>query len=570
MGSKVTRIESSPELDTDRQRLTLDGRWQFSYDPHDVGVTEQWFRPQCRLPERITVPGCSQSRFFQSAESKTTKFAGLPELRGGILLRYPCRHSAWYKRSFRVPAGWRGKNTWLHFGGVMPTADLWINGRAIGSTETSRTPVRCNVSDYVTPGQSNCVTIRIHWPKLRLGGLFDGLSAWSGLYRSTWLESVSNIHVRDIRVSTTVSPTTATAEIELERTGRNKRQVRITCRIEDSRGKALVVRETGVSMTTHRYRARIKLPVPGARLWSPDSPCLYRIVVSVHENALPVDQASIRFGFREIRTKGHKVLLNGIPVFLRGGCDDQLYPETVCPPADKRFFLARLKTAKQYGFNYTKSCVEVFTREFLDAADEAGYLVCMEMPFFDRESKQNPSAATRRFWKRELNNIIVSARNHPSVAVYSMTSELNSNWLSDRTAFRFFSRELPEITRSLCGNALVFDATGTSIAPRPGYGKSPVPLRTRYGKRDTDMQGSWLQWNMDGCPLTGPIPGLDDAALPFVMHEFAWITSLSDPSIVDRFKDLPILPLHIPEMIAGAKKNGLAGELAVMFAASRK
>ena len=69
----------------------------------------------------------------------------------------------------------------------------------------------------------------------------------------------------------------------------------------------------------------------------------------------------MRFGLREISRKGKQVLLNGRPIFLRGGCDDQLYPESFCPPNSKEFFLKRIKLAKEYGFNYTKSCVEVFT-----------------------------------------------------------------------------------------------------------------------------------------------------------------------------------------------------------------
>ena len=58
-----------------------------------------------------------------------------------------------------------------------------------------------------------------------------------------------------------------------------------------------------------------------------------------------------------------------------------MYPESFCPPNSKEFYLKHIKLAQQYGFNYAKSCAEIFTQEFLDAADEAGYLVCQEMPF---------------------------------------------------------------------------------------------------------------------------------------------------------------------------------------------
>ena len=140
--------------------------------------------------------------------------------------------------------------------------------------------------------------------------------------------------------------------------------------------------------------------------------------------------------------------------------------ETVCPPADKDFFIERLRKAKRYGFNYAKSCVELFTKEFLDAADELGYLVCQEMPFGlkgrSRLQRYDPPVSVMRFYSRELERIITSDRNHASVALYSMASELDGRWLRPKP-FAFWSRKLPAIARRLNPRAV---ALATDVVDR--------------------------------------------------------------------------------------------------------
>lgn len=80
----------------------------------------------------------------------------------------------------------------------------------------------------------------------------------------------------------------------------------------------------------------MEFDLPGALLWHPGSPNLYKASISLSEEDKTIDMASVRFGLREIKTQGQKILLNGKPVFLRGGCDDQIsleffYPTRIDP-----------------------------------------------------------------------------------------------------------------------------------------------------------------------------------------------------------------------------------------------
>jgi hypothetical protein len=553
----------SIELDTARSRVPLDGAWEFCYDPGDVGVREGWYGVGHRLPERIAVPGCAQAQPFASAGPVANEYQGLPELADQVMLRYPSRDVSWYARSFTAPAAWAGQAVWLHLGGVKPAATVWLNGAPLGQTTASRCPVRCDLTPYLRVGEENRLVIRVDWPEPGFFGLYDILSAWSGLYRSAWVEAVPRAALEDVHVRTAIAPPGTRIRVALGSVGDGP--VRVTCESGPYGASAIV--PAGATEVV------FDLPMPGAALWSPDDPHLHQLTVRAWEGDVLRDEAVLRIGLRTVAVEGHRVLLNGRPIFLRGGCDDQYFPETVCPPATQDFYLPRLRKMRDYGFNYTKSCVEPFPRAFLDAADKVGLLVCQEMPLLTRNGlRAFPDGLPeeqRAFMRRAVTDIIRAGRNHPSVIVYSMSSELSGDWHDNPHHFRLFSQELPAVARAANPDALIFDATGVSTGG-PAMGERAVPLATPHGRRDTDLDGSWLRWVDDCRPLAGPIPGLEAVEAPFIFHEFAWITELSDPALLDRYAKLPVRPLHVPEMLAAAEAHGQAALLPAMLAASHR
>ena len=565
-------LQPALEFDTPRSRIALDGRWEFAYDPAQVGEQEGWFRPGLRLPEQITLPGCAQAQRFATASPVIAEYDGLPELSSQVLLRYPSRDVNWYARSMEIPSSWQGQAVWLHLGGVKPAADVWLNGAHIGRTESSRCPVRGELTPHVLWGEQNRLVVRIDWPEPGFFGLYDILSAWSGLHRPAWLEAVPAISLADIHVVPSIDPREARVYLSIRRTD-GPDSISINCIAVDDRKEGHFAVTQSAILHGASTEVCLTLPMPGAPLWHPDDPRLHTLTVRLCAGETILDEGCLRFGLREIRVDGFHVLLNGQPVFLRGGCDDQYYPETVCPPAEKEFYLQRLRLARAYGFNYTKSCVEPFPREFLDAADEVGLLVCEEMPFLARNDlaayPDGLPPARQAFMRRELENIIRADRNHPSVVHYSISSELNQDWLNNPHHFRLFSQELPAVARRINPAALVTDATGVSGGGAQ-LGRQAIPLATALGARDTDTDSSWLYWAMDCRPLAGPIPGLKAVTTPFIFHEFAWITELTDPGMLDRYAVLPVKPLHVPEMLAATEANGQGALLPRMVAGSRQ
>jgi hypothetical protein len=549
------------EFDTPRPRLPLDGEWRFSYDPNGCGRRDGWFSPDHVFSETIAVPGCAQSQPHASAGGyeRLTDVA-IPELSDTVMLRYGCKHDAWLQRKFTVPTAWQGQRIELHIGGVKPAGEFWLNGEPLGATSSSRSPLRADLIAHLRYGEENTLTARVYWPELQLFGMFDIWHAWSGLYRSVWIEAVPALRLTDIHIGTTLAPAT---QIHMTLRGIARPNLRAVCRISGAEGEREYSDEACVEMDGETGHCTLEVAMPGAKLWSPDAPHLYWAKVQLRDEAGVLDEGTVRFGVRTITTDSFRIVLNGTPIFLRGGCDDQVYPHTVCPPCDKTFFRERIAKAKKYGFNYTKSAVDIFTEEYLQAADELGYLVCIEMPFAAlgeaRDIRNDPPPELADLWRRELENIVTASRNHPCIVIYSMSSELPVD-VENPAAFELFSRELPAKTRRLHPGVLIFDSTG---ADTPS-------LQTRHGRRDTDLISDCPEAFWYISPLQGALPISEAVALPFIMHEWNWITSIPNPDIAKRYETLPLVPVEIPEMIAAAQQSGIADELPTMFEASHR
>jgi hypothetical protein len=571
-------LVSTQPLSTARPRLDLDGPWSFQLDPGGKGREQKWQSATIPFAKTIQVPGCWQAQGF-GAETGATKFFSVDD--------------GWYNKTFTVPSDWQGREVWLNIGGVKPAADVWVNDKHIGFTSSSRTPLKADVTDCVRCGDKNTLCIRVAWPKVRLDGVWDwGDCVWSGLYRSVYFESTAGAWLDGVWVRTEAARRLAHVDFAIRGPRRKGGTLRVRCqisavsersaRVSDpaetadrrSPGQPETCGQPGGSVrrpATATYtaeqtvgpvadasaRVSLDLAMPDARLWSPDEPALYRAELSLLSGARVVDQVSVRFGLREIAVKGTQILLNGSPIFLRGGCDDQYYPETICPPASKEFFVRRLSLAKQYGFNYTKSCIEVFTPEFLDAADEVGMLVCQEMPFGlsgeYRSTRHDPPSEFEALYRAELGHIITADRNHPAVAIYSITSELGLT----KNSLRIFGQELPRMAQQLNPTALVIDVTA-------GFGFS---RDTQYGRRVTDI--------IEECGLglepLRPRPSFDASlAAPYIAHEHQWWACLPNPQTKAKYAGLPAKPDGVIDLESAAARSGLTNVLPQLVVNSRK
>lgn len=433
---------SASEAQVKRPSLDLSGEWEFKLDPLDVGRAEKWFEATVPYERRIRVPGAwnAQGMTFESAdqlrayeekcleEQKTlNKLGTLGVQRESERLFSAYPGPGWYRKEVTIPPGWTGKVPWLIFDGVHREAEAWVNGQPAGAHHSYLIPFRIDVSRYAKAAERIKIAVRVDARRRKevdpLMGCLDTLDflyvTWGGLHGRVTLEATEATRMEDVFV--VPQPGVETAQIRLVIRGPNSGRLAVTAEILDPNGASVVsVQE---AMAGEATEAVLAARIPNAKRWSPKTPHLYTARVRLLSAGAVIDARSVRFGMREFKVAGGKFLLNGKPIFLRGYGDDCIFPNTICPPADKSEFRRRLSVAREYGFNYVRHHSWIPPEEYLEAADELGMMLQPEFPFAYRWDLPTTPDAKHSALK-QWDDMIRLNRNHPSIVAWCMGNEL--------------------------------------------------------------------------------------------------------------------------------------------------
>lgn len=514
------QIQSSGGATASREILWLDGPWQFALDPNRVGLKEEWFSAQKTLDASTSVPGSWQTQGF-----------GKPRL----YLRHDYLGWGWYKRVVRIDSRWRDKQVWITSSGVSRSARVFVNGREAGSHNGFSAPFRINITSLVQPSTENVISLLVdntagsneekpltEHDYSRPTGAFNYLANWGGIYGHVALESTGKVWVKDVHVRTNVNPPSAKFIVTLE-SAKDSPAGPVVVRIEvapASKGRSRSYSAQGRAESTpeRSVALQIDLPLPDARLWSPDDPALYVASIQVVQNRRIVDSVDQTFGLREITTRDGKILLNGRPYYLVGFGDlsSEVINGTpsVCLDENRR----RVKIAKEYGFNFVRFHSRIPPEEFFQAADELGLLVHVELPVF-----YSPCLLPfLDFVWSEQEEAFIAFRNHPS---------------------------------------FISSALGNELRPLPGKEEEFKQAFQKFYERAKELNPDALAMSTDGWTVPpadvfslhrGYKPGM-----PTIAHEFGgWLCSLPDTSLTERFTGI-VDPYWMENTKQWAKENGL-------------
>jgi len=514
-----------------RPQLDLNGAWQFRRDEDGQGQTRGWHEGKGLFRDQITIPGAPQAQGIGEPCARQKNFFFGP---------------FWVRRTFEVPPFDSGKRVWLRIGGLLPAAEIYLNGLYVGYTTSSRTQQRADVTRFVKPGANNLIAIKVcDLPEVRLDGIWEmGECAknWTGVYRPVACEITDAVSLIDAYVQPRLSSKSVRVSATLSEPA--SEPLRLLFRVRDGKR---AIGEAEATLQPGKADAEVEVKLARFTTWSPNHPKLYDLEVAVLEEgaSAPTDRVGVRFGMREITTQGTQFLLNGKPIFLRCFGDNQYYPETLSPPPDKEWYLPRLKLARRYGMNGVKSCVEILSGDYLEAADEAGIMVIQEMPFGLsglRANRYTLDDRFREYYAKELDGLVRESRNHASIIAYSMSSEMELNNQTQQS-FDFFSRDLVRQAKALAPHALVIDCTGyvtTEMTPK--------------GKRETDFYAmvipTWMKEVLDETPID------TDGRHPSIMHEYNWWSCYPDPADTPKWAHAQLRPFWLETLVKTARANG--------------
>jgi beta-glucuronidase len=418
-----------------RERKPLDGLWRFVLDAGGTGRRERWWAAPLVGAREMPVPASYNDIFPEDAARDHVG-------------------DAWYQTTVRVPAGWAGRRCVLRFDAATHRAVVWVDDTQVAEHEGGYTPFEADVTDVVVPGAEHRVTVVVNntltWQSIPPGIVedtpdgprqryFHDFFNYAGLHRSVWLYATPPSYVSDVRVVTGLEGSRGSVGYEVQTGGGGDLEVRVALR---DAGGAEVARATG---------AAGELAVAGVHPWRPGEGYLYELAVELWGNGdAPVDAYALPVGVRTVAVDGTRFLINGEPFAFRGFGKHE--DSAVRGKGhDNAFMVHDFALMEWLNANSFRTSHYPYAEEFLDYADRHGVVVIdetaavginiglaagifggPEVPTFSAETMNDATQAVHRQAIREL---VARDKNHPSVVLWSIANEPESNTPEARAYF---------------------------------------------------------------------------------------------------------------------------------------
>jgi len=446
----------------------LNGPWEFEFDDADRGIAERWFENR-KFSRTIVVPFTFESRLSGIADKSVHQVV-------------------WYRRKFRLPDAYRGRRIILNFGAVDYKATVWINGELICEHQGGYTPFSCDITESLKP--DNTLVVRAQDTVSK--GQPRGKQYWqpepqgiyytraTGIWQTVWIEPVSPFYLNYVRFYPDVK--SSRVKVVVGVSGRNdSTQIRARFTLTNDAADGEQAAETRLPTVSDETTFDVWLKDP--KLWSPDEPHLYNVILELQENGKIHDRVLAYFGMRNIATENGRLLLNGRPCPLRFVLDQGYYPDGVYTAPNDEALRRDVELVKELGFNGVRKHQKIEDPRYYYWCDKLGLLVWAEMADafeFNQTSMAN--------FAREWPHVIRANFNHPSIITWVPFNEgrgIEGVHSEDRP--QEFVGHIAAYTRSIDPTRLVVDNSGwshvdTDIIDLHEYSQDPQFLRKLLAK----------------------------------------------------------------------------------------
>lgn len=345
-----------------RPGIDLNGEWNFVPDPMQRCRGQQWWK---NPPRKHSCYPCWDHQGFWKIQVPGTwnkQFSSLEWYAGHVV----------YMKEFSARDLPRDHEAFLVFDGVVYAAEAYLNGQLVGRHDWGYSPFAIRVTDTLQEQNQLFVLIDNELRGDRVPGIrFDWFND-GGIINPVRLVFVPRIHLENFRVQTRLEANQAVVGIDV---WLNSRDVQ-ACEPVTARIPELGLQETVEVAVNRPGRVEFRIESGKVDLWCPSRPTLYRIEISTQFETIADD-----IGFREVRTEGHHILLNGSPIRLYGVAVHSEFPDTG-RTATPENIVRMIDAAKEVGANFIRCAHYPYTGEFSRALDRAGLMMAEEVPAY--------------------------------------------------------------------------------------------------------------------------------------------------------------------------------------------
>lgn len=355
----------------------------------------------------------------------------------------------WYRKTFTLPAA-KDKRVYIEFDGVQQHSDVWVNGHLLGHRPNGYISFRYDLTPHLQPaGKANVLAVRVDNSAQPNSRWYTG----SGIYRNVRLVTTNAVavdHWGTFVTTPQVSATAATVAVQtqIRNAGGGSQKVNLETVVLDAQGKEMARQLTkGVNLTDSTTRVAQSINLSNPQLWSTTRPYLYRVQTTVLQGKKAIDSYETPLGVRTAVFGPQGFLLNGQVLRIQGV--NQHHDLGALGAAfNVRAAERQLEILRAMGCNAIRMSHNPPAPELLDLCDRMGFLV-MDEAFDQWQKKKNSKDYHLDFpqWhRRDLEDMVLRDRNHPSVFIWSIGNEIREQF--DSTGTRL-AKELTGIVKRL-------------------------------------------------------------------------------------------------------------------------
>lgn len=425
--------------------VNLNGIWKYSIAPSNLESIPTDFQGNILVPFPV-----------ESALSGVGKTVGAENV-------------LWYQRDFSISSAMRKGKLLLHFGAVDWKCEVFINGTKVGEHLGGYDPFTFDITDAVAKSTSQQLTVKV-WdpsddgPQPRGKQVKKPEGIWytpvTGIWQTVWLETVPDTYVSSTNHIPNIDDATTSVTANVVNL---KSDQEITVSVSDE----------GKPITSGKANAKgeVILSIPNPKLWSPESPFLYDLKITITRKGKVIDEVTSYFAMRKISLQKdengyQRLALNNESYFQYGPLDQGWWPDGLYTAPTDEALKFDIEKTKELGFNMIRKHVKVEPARWYYHADKLGMLVWQDMPSGDMGGnawdmrpgimsggllEKERTAESAEIYRKEWSAIVKSLKNFPSIVVWV---PFNEAWGQFRT------KEIADWTRELDPPRLVNAASG--------------------------------------------------------------------------------------------------------------
>jgi len=385
--------------------LSMEGKWRFNFvKDHDKAPKDfftlkfddsKWV--DFPVPGLFEIEGYGDKTYKNAGYAWNTTFKTDPPYIGETN-----NYTGSYRRTFELPADWKGQQVYFHVGSATSNLKVWVNGKYVGYSEDSKVAAEFDITKYVKKGQNLIAMQVMRWCD---GSYLEDQDFWrfTGIAREVYLYARPKLHVEDI----TVTQDYFNGEGKLDVAVKAPKGTTVEQLLTDASGK--------------------EVSVANVKPWTAETPNLYNLFITLKKGDNVLEVIRQRVGFRRIEIINAQLLVNGQPILIKGADRHELDPDGGYIVSVERM-IQDIKIMKQLNINAVRTCHYPDDPRWYDLCDEYGLYLTAEanleshgMGYGDATLAKRPDFEKMHLERNQAN--VKVYKNHPSIIVWSLGNE---------------------------------------------------------------------------------------------------------------------------------------------------